>query len=86
MPNTDNIRTRAIRKLIERRKALQDAYDALVAEPQSFGISGSVNATNQRLSDLRVEIAAIDSQIAGCMQGASGFMTIIRPDYRWGAI
>ena len=47
MPNTDNIRTRAIRKLIERRKALQDAYDALVA---------------------------------------SGFMTIIRPDYRWGAI
>ena len=60
-----------ILELLARRKALKERYDALLKEPQSYSISGSVSATNQTLAELRVEIAAIEQQLAQAV-GASG--------------
>ena len=81
---TENIVQKAMKRLIERRKKLQEAYDALVAEPASYGITGSVNATNQKLSDLRAEIAALDNKIAALVNPRTGVagMSIALPDYR----
>lgn len=50
--------------LYARRKKLQDAYDALITEPESYSIQGSVSATNRKLETLRKEIEAINRQIA----------------------
>ena len=56
--------TKAIQALLIRKKKLQDAYDNLITEPESYSIQGSVSATNRKLETLRKEIEAIDRQIA----------------------
>lgn len=77
-------RTKALRRLLERRGRLQAEYDRLLTEPASFGITGSVNATNQKLSDLRAEIVALDSKIAAVAapHGSVAGMVVSLPDYR----
>lgn len=50
--------------LYARRKKLQDEYDRLILEPESYTIQGSVSATNRKLETLRKEIVAINRQIA----------------------
>lgn len=50
--------------LYARRKKLQDEYDRLILEPESYTIQGSVSATNRKLETLRKEIEAINRQIA----------------------
>ena len=50
--------------LYARRKKLQDEYDRLILEPESYTIQGSVSATNRKLETLRKEIEAINPQIA----------------------
>ncbi len=76
---TDTNRRIALQRLLARRRSLQAAYDALIAEPQSYSIQGSVSATNQKMSDIRSELAAIDSQIAALM-GSAGIRRSL-PDY-----
>ena len=76
------VRVNAIRRLVERRKAVQKAYDDLIGQPSSYGITGSVNATNQRLVDLRAELVAIDEQIASIAGRNPAGMSIRLPDYR----
>ena len=71
-----DLKTLAIRKLAKRRGELQAAYDELVSQPASYSISGSVSATNQKLSELRAEIDAIDAKI-GALSGGGG----IRREY-----
>lgn len=79
----DELRKKAINRLMERRKALQEQYDALVSEPASYGITGSVNATNRGLDELRTEIVAIDAKINGLLSRSSvAGMSIKYPDYR----
>lgn len=75
---------KAMSRLLARRKKLQEAYDALVSEPASYGITGSVNATNQKLSDMRAELAALDNKIAALVGGKTGVagMSVALPDYR----
>lgn len=81
---TETIAQKAIKRLIERRKKLQASYDALINEPASYGITGSVNATNQKLSDMRAELAALDNKIAALVGGKTGVagMSVALPDYR----
>lgn len=79
----DEIRKKAIDRLMERRQAVQEAYDALIAEPASYGITGSVTATNRGLKELRDELAAIDDKIASLLDGRGvAGMSVKWPDYR----
>lgn len=80
----DEIRKKAIDRLMARREAIQREYDRLVAEPASYGITGSVNATNRGLKELREELAALDDKIASLIsaRGPAG-MTVKWPDYRY---
>lgn len=79
----DEIRKHAIDRLLKRREALQKAYDDLIAEPESYGITGAVNATNKRLEDLRREISVVDDKISGLMNGSGiAGWTIKYPNYR----
>ena len=71
MENKPDIRKKAIQRLVARREKLQAAYDAAMAEPASYSISGSVSATAQKLSDLRAELDAIDAQLTALL-GATG--------------
>ena len=85
----NDARHKALKRLLARRKALQDEFDRLVAEPASFGITGSVNATNQKLADLRAELAALDARIAAVLhpRATVAGMSVALPDYRhwpWG--
>ena len=75
------LRTTIVNTLLERRKKLQDAYDALISEPASYSIQGSVSATNQRLADLRAEIADIDNQVSQLVGGGGGIERSY-PNYR----
>ena len=78
----DEIKKKALEKLMQRKNALQKAYDELIAEPESFGITGAVNATNRKLDDLRREIAAIDDKINAVVKGSWAGMSVRWPDYR----
>ena len=79
---------KAVKKLMARRARLQKAYDDLVCEPASYGITGSVNATNRRLDELRNEISVLDEQIKAMIARIGGLpgMEIRVPSYRWGNI
>lgn len=61
----------SLNNLIKRRKLLQDEYDRMITQPESYNISGSVSATNRKLETLRKEIEVIDRQIA-IAAGGSG--------------
>ena len=74
-----------IKALVIRRKKLSAAYDALIAQPASYGITGSVNATNQRLEDIRKEIAVVDTQIRALMT-RGGIIERALPDYYGGLL
>lgn len=79
----EEIRKKALNRLLKRRKTIQDEYDRLVAEPESYGITGAVNATNRKLNDLRDEIVAIDDKISALLDNASvAGMSIKWPNYR----
>ena len=66
--------------LYARRKKLQDEYDRLILEPESYTIQGSVSATNRKLETLRKEIEAINRQIA-MASGGDGIQRSY-PNYR----
>ena len=79
----DELRKRAIQRLLKRREALQAQYDELVAEPASYGITGSVNATNRSLKELREEIAVIDDRLTGLIEATKvAGMSVRWPNYR----
>ena len=59
----------ALRALMVRRKKLQNAYDALITEPESYSITGSVSATNRKLDDLQKQIDNINQQITAAAGG-----------------
>lgn len=80
----DEIRKKAIDHLLQRRKALQEQYDSMIAEPASYGITGSVSATNRGLKELRDEIATIDDKIANLIErGTVAGLHVKYPDYRY---
>ena len=66
--------------LYARRKKLQDEYDRMITQPESYNISGSVSATNRKLETLRKEIEVIDRQIAAAA-GSDGIERSY-PNYR----
>ena len=74
-----------VQRLIIRRRKLSEAYDALIAQPASYGITGSVSATNQRLEDIRKEIAVVDTQIRALMT-RGGIIERSLPDYYGGLL
>lgn len=80
----DELRKKAITNLIARRNRLSNQYDQILAEPESYGITGSVSATNRKLEDLRKEIASIDDKITTLCGGSGGLpgISIRIPDYR----
>lgn len=79
----DAIRVKAINHLMERREALQKQYDQLISEPASYGITGSVNASNRGLEEIRQEIVAVDAKIASLLSRTRiAGMTVKWPDYR----
>ena len=79
----EEIRKNALNRLLKRRNALQDEFDRQIAEPESFGITGAVNATNRKLKDLRDEIVAIDDKISALLDNSSvAGMSIKWPNYR----
>ena len=65
------IRAAALRRLLSRRKALQDALDGVLSSPQSYSIQGSYSQTSQDAARLRDEIAGIDSAIRSLSVGTS---------------
>ena len=78
----DNIKKQILNGLMRRRAALQEQYDQLIAEPASYGITGSVNATNRGLEEIRQEIAAIDAKIANLLTRTTvAGMTVKWPNY-----
>ena len=84
----NDLYAKSIKRLLDRRARLKRAYDDLICEPASFGITGSVNATNRRLDELRTEISVLDEQIKAMLARAGGLagMEICVPSYRWGNI
>ncbi len=79
----DEIRKKAIDRLMKRRQTVQEEYDRLIAEPASFGITGSVNATNRGLKELRDELVAIDDKINALLtRNSVAGMSVKYPDYR----
>lgn len=79
----DDLRKKAIDHLMKRKQMLQEQYDQLIAEPASYGITGSVNATNRGLKEIRDEIAVIDDKIASLIEaGNVAGMHVKYPDYR----
>lgn len=79
----DEIRKKAIKRLLERREALQAQYDELLSQPVSYGITGSVNATNRSLKELREEISVIDDRLSGLIEPTKvAGMSVRWPNYR----
>ena len=79
----DELRKHAIDRLMMRREAVQKAYDELINEPDSYGITGAVNVSNRKLKDLRDELASIDSKISSLLNGSGIAGTSIKyPNYR----
>jgi hypothetical protein len=78
----EELQVKALNRLISRRNKLQEAYDALIGDPASYGITGSVSATNRRYDELRKELSAIDEKITALLGrgGVAGMETKI-PDY-----
>ena len=82
-PKIDEIRRKAIEKLLARRKALQAQADELAAMPASYGITGSVSVTNHSIDDLKKQITAIDLQIKELLVGEPAGISLSYPNYRW---
>ena len=79
----DNVRKIILNKLMERREALQAQYDQLISEPASYGITGSVNASNRGLAELRQELVAIDAKITALLSRTTiAGMSVKWPNYR----
>lgn len=78
------LRKKAIDRLLQRRQAIQEEYDHLLAEPASYGITGSVSATNRSLKELREELVAIDEKLNALVAGGGiPGMSVKWPDYRY---
>lgn len=79
---------KAVKRMMERRSALQAEYDRLIAEPLSYGVTGSVKARNRSLEELRKEISVIDDKIKTMLARIGGLagIEICVPSYRWGNI
>lgn len=81
------MRDRAIQRLRERKAKLQAAFDDLASQPASYSISGSVTATNQKLADLRNEIAVINRAIESLiLDSASDGIKRTFPNYNQGGL
>jgi len=79
----DELTKKALNRLMQRKQALQEQYDNLIAEPASYGITGSVSATNRTLKEIRDEIVAIDDKITSLLSSNSvAGMSVKWPDYR----
>ena len=87
MLNTDrqinDLRRKAIENLLKRRKALQATADELAAMPASYGITGSVSVTNQKIDDVKAQIGEIDLQIKQLLTGEPTGISLSYPNYRW---
>ena len=82
-PKISPIVKRAITRLLKKRSHLQEQADSLASSPASYSIVGSVSVTNQKVSDLKDEIAEIDLQIKQLLAGGASGMSLSYPDYRW---
>lgn len=84
----NDLYAKSIKRMLERRARLKRAYDDLICEPASYGITGSVSATNRRLDELRTEISVLDEQIKSMLARVGGLagLDICVPSYRWGNI
>lgn len=79
-----DIRKKAVKRLMEKRKTLEKEAADLMASPSSYGITGSVSVTNRDPNAIKNEIAEIDMQIEKLLAGGTPQgMTLAYPDYRW---
>ena len=79
-----DLRKRAVKKLMAKRKELEKEAAELMASPSSYGITGSVSVTNRDPNTIKNEIAEIDMQIERLLAGGTPQgMTLAYPDYRW---
>ena len=87
MLDTDNhitdLRKRAINNLLKKRKKLQETADELSNMPASYGITGSVSVTNQKVADVEAQIETIDLQIRQLVSGDPSGINLSYPNYRW---
>ena len=84
----NELRKKALNRMLARRKELQAEYDRLISEPLSYGVTGSVKARNRSLEELRAEISVLDDRIKSLLARIGGLagMDICVPSYRWGNI
>lgn len=78
---TSQARTIIVKKLLDRRAALQAQLDDVLSKPASYTIQGSYSQTSQTAETLRKEIAAIDTQIRCVRHGEGQSISRIYPDY-----
>lgn len=76
-----SLRSITIKRLLLRRKTLQDALDAALASPVSYNIQGSYSQTAQSPDTLRAEIARIDNAICALSGDNSGGIRKSYPRY-----
>lgn len=74
-------REQMLQKLIARRVALRDAIAEASTTPASWSITGSVAQTSQKISDMRSELASIDSEIKTLISGDDGGIRRTYPNY-----
>jgi len=74
-------REEMLQKLIARRVALRDAIAEASTNPASWSITGSVAQTSQKISDMRAELASIDSEIKTLISGDDGCIRRTYPNY-----
>lgn len=87
MLNTDShieiLKKKAVSRLLEKRKRLEETATELATMPASYGITGSVSVTNRNIADIKAEIADIDMQIKQILSGEPTGLCLSYPNYRW---
>lgn len=82
-PRILEIKKKALDKLLKKRSSLEEYAAELAKSPASYGITGSVSVTNQKVADVREEIATIDMQIKQLVAGEPAGISLSYPNYRW---
>ncbi len=75
-----NFVTETLSRVLQRRKTLQDALDAVLSAPASYNIQGSYSQTSQSPDELRAEIARCDRAIEA-LTGQGGGIRRTYPSY-----
>ena len=67
-----------VAELIRQRCALEEELEGALTRPQSYSIQGSYSETSRGVSEIREEIAALDTEIRALATG-SGDISFVYP-------